>query len=157
MRPHPPSERAPARLTGHLLAFLIGAAAAGCAHHGASSPATPASTVPVTEYEMEPIKITAVNGPEGMHIESFDAAELFEQGGKALGERRFDDAITAYDRLLKEFDDARYAKAGLYNLGLARRQGRHVPAGRDLRRGGELVGVGADPGAGARAKGSNRG
>jgi tetratricopeptide (TPR) repeat protein len=73
----------------------------------------------VTEYEMEPIKIQAVKGPDGVHIESFDAAELFEQGGAALSEKRYDDAIQAYDRLLKEFGDSRYIKAALYNCGLA--------------------------------------
>jgi TolA-binding protein len=101
-------------LAGAFVAALVG----GCAH-APTTPATPASGVPVTEYEMEPIKITAVNGPDGMHLETFDAAELFDQAGKALGEKRYDDALAAYERLLKEFDDARYTKAGLYNAGLA--------------------------------------
>ncbi len=84
------------------------------------APATPANAAgPVTEYEMDPIKIEAVKGPDGVHIESFDAAELFEQGGAALSEKRYDDAITAYDRLLKEFADSRYTKAAIYNCGLA--------------------------------------
>lgn len=98
------------------------AVAAGCAHPGATGPANPASPTgaKVTEMEMEPIKIEATKGPDGaLQIESFDAADLFEQGGKALGEKRFDDAIASYDRLLKEFDDTRYKKAALYNAGLA--------------------------------------
>lgn len=100
--------------------FLVSALASGCAHRGPGGPATPATpSAPVTELEMEPIKITAVSGPDGVHIESFDAAELFEQGGKALGEKRFDDAIAAYDRLLKEFQDGRYTRPALYNAGLA--------------------------------------
>jgi tetratricopeptide (TPR) repeat protein len=82
------------------------------------APAVPQGA-PVTEYEMEPIKIEAVRGPDGMHIESFDAAELFERGGAALSQKRFDDAVVAYDRLLKEFADSRYTKAALYNSGLA--------------------------------------
>ena len=118
VRPFPTSP-GPFRLASAVPVGLLAAAlAAGCAHQAPALPVTPAAG-PVTEYEMEPIKITAVNGPEGVHIESFDAAELFEQGGKALGEKRYDDAIAAYDRLLKEFDDPRYAKAGLYNAGLA--------------------------------------
>ncbi|HEY4188529.1 MAG TPA: tetratricopeptide repeat protein [Polyangia bacterium] len=101
--------------------FLVSALATGCAHRAPGGPATPATptSAPVTELEMEPIKITAVNGPDGVHIESFDAAELFEQGGKALGEKRFDDAIASYDRLLKEFEDGRYTRPALYNAGLA--------------------------------------
>lgn len=59
-------------------------------------------------------------GPDGgLQIESFDATELFEQGGAALSEKRYDDAIRYYDRLLKEFNDSRYIKAALYNCGLA--------------------------------------
>jgi len=105
-----------------LIVFPALALAAGCAHPGATVPANPATPTgaKVTEMEMEPIKIEATKGPDGaVQIESFDAADLFEQGGKALGEKRFDDAIASYDRLLKEFDDSRYKKAALYNAGLA--------------------------------------
>jgi len=91
-----------------------------CATKPQPAPATPATAgQPVTEYDMDPIKITAVKGPEGVHIESFDAAELFEAAGAALSDKRYDDAIAAYDRLLKEFADSRYTKAALYNVGLA--------------------------------------
>src|SRR4051812_4341096 len=76
-----------------LVASLLGLFGFGCAHRGPAAPTTPATAGPVIEYEMEPIKITAVNDQDGTHIEAFDAAELFEQGGKALGEKRFDDAL----------------------------------------------------------------
>jgi len=83
-------------------------------------PVTTPANAPVTEYEMEPMKIQAVKDPAGgVHIESFDANELFERASAALSEKRFDDAIRDYDRLLKEFADSRYAKAALYNSGLA--------------------------------------
>jgi TolA-binding protein len=103
------------------LAFLgVLAMFSACATKPPPAPATPATAgQPVTEYDMDPIKITAVKGPEGVHIESFDAAELFEAGGTALSDKRYDDAIAAYDRLLKEFADSRYTKAALYNVGLA--------------------------------------
>ncbi len=109
------------RLTTALRLGICGAlsALAACATKPPPAPATPANAAPVVEYEMEPIKIQAVKGPDGVHIESFDAAELFEQGGAALSEKRYDDAIAAYDRLLKEFADSRYTKAALYNCGLA--------------------------------------
>jgi TolA-binding protein len=126
MRTRSPSAVRSRRLAFPLLFLLLASLstillAAGCAHQTPAGPATPATApvVPVTELEMEPIKITAVKGPDGMHIESFDAAELFEQGGKALGEKRFDDAIVAYDRLLKEFEEGRYTRAAIYNAGLA--------------------------------------
>ena len=104
-----------------LLVLPALALGAGCAHQTPAGPANPAGAngAKVTEMEMEPIKIEAVKGPDGVHIESFDAADLFEQGSKALGEKRYDDALAAYDRLLKEFDDAHYKKAAIYNAGLA--------------------------------------
>jgi TolA-binding protein len=90
-----------------------------CATTSAPPVTTPASA-PVTTIDMEPMKIQAVKDPEGgVHIESFDANELFERASAALSEKRFDDAIRDYDRLLKEFADSRYAKAALYNSGLA--------------------------------------
>jgi hypothetical protein len=98
--------------------LVVALALAGCATRG-SGPAPASPAAPVTHYEMEPIKIQAVKGPDGTHIETFDAAELFEQAGAALSDKRFDDAIRYYDRLLKEFSDSRYTKAALYNVGLA--------------------------------------
>ena len=47
---------------------------------------------PVEHIEMDPIKITAVKGPDGVHLETFDVAELFEHAGKALADKRYDDA-----------------------------------------------------------------
>jgi tetratricopeptide (TPR) repeat protein len=110
----------PSRSGRRLAAFgLALAAVIGCATTPAVQPASP-QAAPVTEYEMEPIKIEAVKGADGgVHIESFDAAELFERAGAALSEKRYDDAIRDYDRLLKEFNDSRYVKAALYNCGLA--------------------------------------
>jgi TolA-binding protein len=73
----------------------------------------------VEHVEMDPIKISAVRGPDGVHLETYDVNELFERAGAALSERRYDDAIRDYDRLLKEFPDSRFSKAALYNCGLA--------------------------------------
>jgi TolA-binding protein len=73
----------------------------------------------VEHLEMDPIKISAVKGPDGVHLETYDVTELFEHAGAALSEKRYDDAIRDYDRLLKEFGDSRFAKAALYNCGLA--------------------------------------
>ena len=67
-----------------------------------------------------PDQITAVKGPDGVHLETFDVAELFEHAGKALADKRFDDAITSYELLLKEFPgDTKYRLPSLYNEGLA--------------------------------------
>jgi tetratricopeptide (TPR) repeat protein len=70
---------------------------------------------------MEPIKLQGVKGPDGVqHVVTYDATELFERGGAALSEKRYDDAAVAYEHLLKEFpSEVKYTKAALYNQGLA--------------------------------------
>src|SRR4051794_18667538 len=102
------------------LIFLASAIlAAGCAGKGKSAVATPQGGV--EHIEMDPIKIQAVKNADGsVHVEAFDASELFEHAGAALSEKRYDDAIRDYERLLAEFGgDTRYIKAALYNCGLA--------------------------------------
>ena len=93
---------------------------ARCAGKGRNDVATP-QAAKVEEIEMEPIKLQAVKGPDGVqHVETYDATELFERGGAALSEKRYDDAISAYEHLLKEFPtEIKYTKAALYNQGLA--------------------------------------
>jgi tetratricopeptide (TPR) repeat protein len=73
----------------------------------------------VEQIEMDPIKIAAVKGPDGTHLETYDVTELFERAGAALSAKRPADAARDYDQLLKEFPDTRYTKASLYNAGLA--------------------------------------
>jgi TolA-binding protein len=77
--------------------------------------------VQVQEVEMEPIKLQAVRGPDGVqHVVTYDATELFERAGAALSEKRFADAAKTYEELMKEFPtETRYTKAALYNCGLA--------------------------------------
>jgi TolA-binding protein len=105
-----------------LAALAAGGAAlaTGCAGKARNDAATPASAK-VEEVEMEPIKLQGVKGPDGVqHVVTYDATELFEQGGAALSEKRYDDAVAAYERLLKEFpSETQYTKAALYNQGLA--------------------------------------
>jgi TolA-binding protein len=92
---------------------------AACAGKGKNEVAVIPAGVPVEQIEMDPIKITAVRGPDGTHLETYDLTELFERAGAALSAKRYDDAARDYDRLLKEFPDTRYTKAALYNGGLA--------------------------------------
>jgi tetratricopeptide (TPR) repeat protein len=70
---------------------------------------------------MEPIAIQATKGEAGVQIESFDAEELFEQAGSALSQKRHDDAVRLYDKLLSSFADSPYARPAMYNRGLALR------------------------------------
>ena len=68
--------------------------------------------------DMDPIKIEATTDADGVHIDAYDAPELFEHGGKALSDSRFDDAAKVYSKLLKSFPESPYARPALYNLGL---------------------------------------
>jgi tetratricopeptide (TPR) repeat protein len=76
---------------------------------------------------MEPMVIEAKPGPAGVQIESFDAEELFEQGGAALSQNRYDDAVRFYDKLLEKFPVSPYARPALYNRGLAFRDKKDWP------------------------------
>lgn len=95
---------------------LVLVAAVGCAT--ASNRAAP--TPPVTQIEMDPIKIEASPAGDGsLQLEAFDAAGLFEQAGAALSQKRSDEAIRLYDKLLKEFPTSDYVRHSLYNRGVA--------------------------------------
>jgi TolA-binding protein len=107
-----------------LALVLVGA----CAGKNKNDVAVGPGSAPVEHLEMDPIKIAAVRGPDGVHLETYDVTELFEQAGAALSEKRFDDAVRDYDRVLKEFSDSRYAKAALYNCGLAYQGKKDWPA-----------------------------
>jgi len=104
---------------GRLGMALCVALVAACAGKGRNDVAAP--SVKAEEIEMEPIKLHAVKGPDGVQrVETYDATELFERAGAALSEKRYDDAVSSYERLLKEFpSETKYTKAALYNQGLA--------------------------------------
>jgi tetratricopeptide (TPR) repeat protein len=92
---------------------------AACAGKGKNDVTVVPPGGPVEEIEMDPIKIAAVKGPDGTHLETYDVTELFERAGAELSAKRPADAARDYDQLLKEFPDTRYTKAALYNAGLA--------------------------------------
>jgi tetratricopeptide (TPR) repeat protein len=97
------------------LMLSLGLGCATAARQG--PPATgPAQAV---HLDMEPINIEATKDANGLHIDAFDAPELFEHAGIALSEKRFEDAVKAYGKLLKTFPESSYARPALYNLGLA--------------------------------------
>ena len=107
------------------LGWILGGAAicalglGACATSGAHPPGVGPESGSVVKYEMDPIRIDATKGPAGMQIEAYDAPELFEQAGVALSDKRFDAAAKLYAKLLKGFADSGYARASLYNMGLA--------------------------------------
>jgi TolA-binding protein len=93
--------------------------AAACASTGQQTKPAQSGAAPVVHLDMDPIKIEATNDADGIHIDAFDAPELFEHAGIALSEKRFDDAVKVYGKLLKNFPESPYARPSLYNLGLA--------------------------------------
>jgi tetratricopeptide (TPR) repeat protein len=98
--------------------FALGFAAA-CASTGQPTKPGQPGGEPVVHLDMEPIKIEATSDADGIHIDAYDAPELFEHAGKALSEKRYDDAVKVYGKLLKSFPESPYARPALYNLGLA--------------------------------------
>jgi len=109
---------------------LVVGALAGCGT--TSGQGVPAAGPPsAVHLDMEPIKIEATKDADGMHIEAFDAPELFEHAGSELSAKRFDEAIKAYAKLLKSFPESSYARPALYNLGLAQIGKKDWPAAID--------------------------
>jgi TolA-binding protein len=106
-----------APLFGYGLVLLAGVLAGCGTTAGQGTPA--AGPPPAVHLDMEPIKIEAITDADGMHIDAFDAPELFEHAGVELSAKRFDEAIKAYAKLLKSFPESSYARPALYNLGLA--------------------------------------
>ncbi len=90
-----------------------------CATSGQKNTSATPSGPDVVRLDMEPIKIEATSAADGLHIDAYDAPELFEHAGKALSDKRLDDAIKLYGKLLKSFPESTYARPSLYNLGLA--------------------------------------
>jgi len=101
--------------TGWLVLGLL----AGCGTTAGQGTGGQAGPPPTVHLEMDPIKIEATTDAEGTHIDAFDAPELFEHAGKALSDRRFDEAVRGYQKLLKNFPESPYARPSYYNLGLA--------------------------------------
>src|SRR5262245_30326180 len=105
----------PIRMRNGVVVLVLMSACAGKAKNDVA-----VGPPPVEHIEMDPIKISAVTGPDGGHLETFDVAELFEHAGKALAEKRYDDAIAGYEQLLREFPgDNKFRLPSLYNQGLA--------------------------------------
>ena len=65
---------------------------AACAGKGKNDVTVVPPGGPVEEIEMDPIKIAAVKGPDGTHLETYDVTELFERAGAALSAKRPADA-----------------------------------------------------------------
>ena len=62
----------------------------------------------------------AVKGPDGVHLETFDVAELFEHAGARRWPKSARRRHPGYELLLQEFPgDTKYRLPSLYNEGLA--------------------------------------
>jgi len=113
------------------LAWLMLGLAAGCGTTAGQGAGGQTGAAPVVHLDMDPIKIEATTDAEGTHIEAFDAPELFEHAGKALSDKRFDEAVKGYGKLLKNFPESPYARPSLYNLGLTHIDRKDWPAAAD--------------------------
>src|SRR5687767_14656359 len=64
--------------------------------------------------ELEPMRIDVETTPDGARSLAYDARSLLDDGNEALVLRRYDDALAAYDHLLKDFGDSRLVVPALY-------------------------------------------
>ena len=155
---------------------------AACAGKGKNDVAVGPPAAPVEQIEMDPIKIAAVKGPDGVHLETYDVTELFERAGAALSDKRFDDAVARLRSAAEGVSTTRATpRPALYNAGLAYEGKKDwqtavarfkklatehadssdakdapVPDGRLLRRDGQLAGLGDDVRRDPRAQGPER-
>jgi len=90
----------------------------------------PLSTTPVKHVDMEGVRIVARHDDQGRYeFESYDAAELFERGNRAVDAGQCAEAVVAYDKIAAEFADSKYVSPALYNAGLCLAQkGEREPA-----------------------------
>lgn len=72
----------------------------------------------VTRYEMDPVQITATQKNGTVSVDAYDAQELFDRATRAYSDKRFDEALDNYQRLLTSFAASAQARAAQYNLGL---------------------------------------
>ncbi len=82
-------------------------------------PETPTPETPVRTVELEPLRIDVVETDKGLSATVYDARTLLDDGNDALMQRRFDEALAAYDHLLTDFPDSKLALPAIYNAGLA--------------------------------------
>lgn len=108
-----------------LLPWLLLGAVVGCGTTKGTTQTGPAAPV---HLDIEPIKIEATTDGDGTRIDAFDASELFERAGQALSDKRYDEAVKSYAKLLKEFPQSTYVRPTLYNAGLAHIGRRDWPA-----------------------------
>ncbi len=81
----------------------------GCAHSHNAAPRE-------QSVSMEPMIFQA--RPDG-HVETVDAASLFDKAGVAYGQKDFDAALALFDRVVRDWPDSRYVVPSLYNAGLS--------------------------------------
>jgi tetratricopeptide (TPR) repeat protein len=89
--------------------------AAACGAAAKRAPTTPAPAAPVTAIELEPMRIDVVSTERGLESRAYDARSLLDEGNAALILHRYDEALAAYEHLLRDFPDSRLVVSALYN------------------------------------------
>jgi tetratricopeptide (TPR) repeat protein len=98
------------------IALVLALAACGAAPKAVPIMHTPP---PVKAIELEPMRIDVVSTERGLESRAYDARSLLDDGNAALILHRYDEALAAYDHLIKDFADSRLVVPALYNSGQA--------------------------------------
>jgi len=111
-----------------VLALAAALVALGC---GARRPVTGSPTedstgdgdnIPDEVLRADPMHVRAVRDKERLAVEAYDASGLFDRAAALLRKGRCEDAVTLYERLVREFADSTWAAPALYNSGLCHEQ-----------------------------------
>jgi tetratricopeptide (TPR) repeat protein len=103
------------RSCGWFALLLSTVATAGCAGSGKGETTTPTKR----EVEFEELRINArAKQGGGYEFESYDASDLFKKAVAFSNEKKCDEAVVGYDRVVAEFEASQYVSAALYNGGL---------------------------------------
>lgn len=102
---------------GSAVGAMLTASCAGTLPHPQTTARQATSTHPQkTRLRLEPIELTATATGD---VRVSDALSLFEAGGRDLGAKRYQQALSRYDALLARFPESRLVLPALYNAGLA--------------------------------------
>jgi tetratricopeptide (TPR) repeat protein len=98
------------------LALVLVLVSSACASRQTAPTTPPAKTRTI---ELEPMRIDVVTTDGKTESRAYDARSLLDEGNSQLVLHRYDQALVAYDHLLRDFPDSALVISALFNAGQA--------------------------------------